>query len=87
MALTAQFCRDEEARQRDVSLNAPLPSVRDVAARAAIAWAREASLADRREARTAARQDAVPAATTRAVLVRFGDDLLSENPDRNRADR
>lgn len=85
MPPSAQFCRDQETRQREASLNAALPSVRAIAAVAAIAWAREAGVADRREARTVARQDAAPAARP-GVLPRFGDDLLSENPDRDCAD-
>lgn len=85
MPPSAQFCRDQAAIQRQVSLDAILPSVRLIAAQAAIDWSREATIADRREARTVARGQAGPSVAA-LVSSRFGDDLLSENPDREHVD-
>lgn len=86
MQPTALTCRAQEAHQRGVSLNASLANVRQIAALAAAAWAKEAIAAERREARaTHARQDREPAKILHLPLW-MDDRALSESPDRGFAD-
>lgn len=51
MLMTATFCRDQEHAQRVRAAGSTLANIREVAERAALAWAAEAALADAREAR------------------------------------
>lgn len=85
MTPSAQICRAQEQYQRDASLTAPLANVREIAALAAVAWASEACAADQREARRLAQRLANSGERT-IVPACFGNDLLSENPDRDCAD-
>lgn len=79
MQPTSLHCRIQQAIQLSRAADATLGNVRSVAERAAAAWGIEAGLADSRERRYANR-------------VRIRDEreqadlLLSENPDRGRAD-
>jgi len=84
MQPTAFTCRAQEARQRQLATDAPLPNVRDVAFIAAAAWQKEALAAEKREAREAAtRLHRIGASLERTTE----DRGLSENPDRGFADR
>lgn len=79
MQPTAQHCRTQQALQLNRAADATLGNVRSVAERAAAAWGVEADLAEGRELRYANR-----------IRIRESreqsDLLLSENPDRGRAD-
>lgn len=80
------FCRAQECLQRERAAGSTLPNVREVAHRAANAWAIEALLADQREQR----QLRVSAAAAELARKRRRaheqlDRELSENPDRGLA--
>lgn len=87
MQPSAHMCRAEEARQRAVSIDAPLANVRQIAVQAAAAWAKEALAAERREARAAASVAQNPEfAKVLPLLLRPDERMVSENPDRGLAD-
>ena len=71
------FCRDQEAHHRDRASSTDLPNVKEISARAADAWGREAQRVETREAKTAAAPSARPGSD-----VREHDRQFSENPDR-----
>lgn len=75
MSLNASFYRQREAVERDRAAEAQLDNVRNVAARAAGAWGREAMRAEQLEAATALRQ-----ASAQHIEDEFRQ--FSENPDR-----
>lgn len=76
---SAELCRAQQALQLSRAAAASLSNVRSIAEKAAAAWAIEASVADDRERRYAKRVQ-IREAREQAEL------LLSENPDRGRAD-
>ncbi len=83
MAQTSIFCRTQEMHERGRAAGADLVNVKNIATKAADAWAREAAFAERREDkhRVAA---SLPAAGS--LSEEQEDRLASENPDRGRAD-
>ncbi len=82
MALTSDFCRTQEALQRDRAASTQLENVRTIATRAAVAWGREALLMQNCEA-TRRRRNALPEAAS--LSEEMDDSLFSENPDRGQA--
>jgi hypothetical protein len=79
MQPTSQLCRAQQARHLALADDAILDNVRNIATRAAAAWAKEAELADRREERKALAQHV---ASLRLDLPTIEDRGFSENPDR-----
>ncbi len=79
MALTSEFCRAQEALQRDRAAGASLENVRVIATRAAAAWGHEALLMQKCET-TRERKNALPDAAS--LSEEMEDSLFSENPDR-----
>jgi hypothetical protein len=82
MAPTYDFCRAQEALQRDRAAGSLLENVRVIATKAAAAWNREALLAQNCEA-TRKRRNALPEAAS--LSEETEDSLFSENPDRGLA--
>jgi hypothetical protein len=76
---SAELCRAQQAFQLSRAAAASLGNVRSIAEKAAAAWGVEAGVADDRERRYARRVQ-IREAHEQAEL------LLSENPDRGRAD-
>lgn len=83
MQLSSIHCRAQEIVQRDRADAALLDNVRTVAARAAVAWGREALAAEQREARhlrTLAIRELMALQNQRVLGDEDGS--FSENPDR-----
>lgn len=86
MQPSSLLCRAQESLQRSRSANSLLANVRNVADKAAAAWAEEAVLAEQRENRQARTRDiAAELLDQKRGLRALGDLAFNENPDRGRA--
>jgi len=85
MMPSADLCRVQEAFQRRRAESAPLGNVRNIAQKAAAAWAAEAVFAEERDRRRDGRIVRAADVESQRLARERLDRELSENPDRGRA--
>lgn len=87
MQPSSLLCRAQESLQRSRSANSLLANVRNVADKAAAAWAEEAVLAEQRESRQSRTRDVAAEMLDQKRRLRVpGDQASNENPDRGHAE-